>query len=156
MEGMVEVLREWLANNDRDSRKRERHVGSGSGSGTVKKTTSVGALDCLENTVWKRQHVKQSIDHVLNLLKGYCPTPTAQFVFPLGKYTLYPTPASRPDINTNNELSSRWPSLLHIYDDLPVPSPSSSHRPRSAAQDSELEPLHIPSIPYKLGSKYLL
>jgi hypothetical protein len=47
----VEVLREWLANNDRDLGERERDVGSGSGSGTVKKTTSVEALDCLENTV---------------------------------------------------------------------------------------------------------
>jgi hypothetical protein len=102
----VEVLREWLANNDRDLRERDWDVGSGSPSGTVKKTTSVGALDCLENTVRKRQHVKQSTDHALNLLKGYYPTPTARFASPLGKYTLYPPAASRPDINTNDELSS--------------------------------------------------
>jgi hypothetical protein len=30
-----------------------------------------GALDCLENTVSKRLHVKQSIDHTLNSLEGH-------------------------------------------------------------------------------------
>lgn len=42
-------------------RERERDVGSGM---TEKKTSSVGVLVCLEkkNTVWKRLHVKQSVD----------------------------------------------------------------------------------------------
>jgi hypothetical protein len=52
--------------------------------------------------------------------------------------------------------SARRPSLPHIYDDLPVHFPSSSCRPRSAGQDAGPEPLRVPSVPRKLGSKYSL
>jgi hypothetical protein len=41
-----------LANKDRDLREHEGDLG-GSENGTEKKTTSVEALDYLENTVWK-------------------------------------------------------------------------------------------------------
>jgi len=68
----------------------------------------------------------------------------------------YSPSASRPVINANNELSSRRPSLPHVYDDLPVSSPSGARRPRSAGQNAELEPLRVPSVPRKLRSKYLL
>jgi hypothetical protein len=47
-------------------------------------------------------------------------------------------------------------SLPHVYDDLLVPSPSTSRRPRLAGQDPEPAPFRVPSIPRKLGSEYLL
>ena len=50
-EGTAEVLKEWLANKHRDLRERERDIGSGSGSGSGGKTSSSGALDCLEHWV---------------------------------------------------------------------------------------------------------
>ena len=152
-EGTAEVLKEWLANKNWDFRERK-------GGDWVwewdEEDEFHGALNCLENTVQKQQHVKQSIDHALNLLKAYCPAPAAEPASPLGEYTFYPPSASRPDINANHELSSRRPTLPHIYDDLPIPSPSNFHRPRSAGQDAEPEPLRVPSDPSKLGSNYSL
>jgi len=123
-EGTAEVLKEWLANEDQDLREREGD--GGSGSGTERKPSSTGALDCLENTVRKRLYVKQSIDHALNSLKACCLAPAAEPASPLGECTFYAPSASRPNTTANNETSTRRPSLPHIYDDLPVPSPSSS------------------------------
>jgi hypothetical protein len=51
---------------DKDLRERESAQGT-----TERKTSPTGALDCLENTVSKRLHMKQSIDHALNSLKGH-------------------------------------------------------------------------------------
>lgn len=49
-----------------------------------------GALNCLENTARKPDHVKQSIDHALNSVKAYCPAPTAEPASPLGEYPFCP------------------------------------------------------------------
>jgi hypothetical protein len=121
-EGAADVLNEWLdcwrVGIGIWGREREGDNRNGNGSRT-EKSASVGALDCVENMVRKRLYVEQSIDHVLNSLKGYCPAPApasaAEPASPLGEYTFYPP--SRPDINTNDEISRRRPSLPHIYDD---------------------------------------
>jgi hypothetical protein len=88
--------------------------------------------------------------------QNYCPAPppAAKPASPLGDYTFYPRSASqykRRDI-------SQTPSLQHTHDDLPVLSPSSSRRSRSTRQDSEPEPepFRVPSVLWKLGSKYSL
>jgi hypothetical protein len=109
-------------------------------------------LDCLENTVQKRLHVKQSIDHVLNPLKACSPALAAEPVSPLPECTFYAPSASQPDTTANDETSTRRPSLPHIYDDLPVSSPSSSRRPRLAGKHTKPEPLRVSSVPRKIGS----
>jgi hypothetical protein len=110
--------------------------------------------------------VKQSIDHALNTLKSHAHsdshphtlahTPSkrhsspGESASPFREYTFYPT----PDVDANDNSSSRRPSLPHIYDDLTVPP--RSKRPRSARQDAEPEPPRAPSVQRKLGSKYSL
>jgi len=60
-----------------------RFEGAGwSGSGSERKVTSMEALK--ENRVLKRLHVKQSIHHALNSLKGYCPASATEPASPLG------------------------------------------------------------------------
>ena len=78
---------ERVANKARDLRERERDVGSG--SMTEKKPTSVGALDCLENTVRKRMHVKQSINHTL-FAQGILPRPRSRTRVSTGLIHLLP------------------------------------------------------------------
>jgi hypothetical protein len=56
------VLKEWLANKDRDLRECEGHAEVRAGV-RGKKVTSMGALE--ENRVLKQLHVNQSIDHAL-------------------------------------------------------------------------------------------
>jgi len=172
METTADALREAV-NKDRDLRERS---GSGSGSGDEgisgsgggkdkKPCGTAGALECLETSVRKRLHVKQSIDHALNTFKGHShsdphthmlglggdtnsnmkkqPSPSEP-ASSLGEYTFYaaPKPDEEGSKEEDNSLSSsRRPSLPHIYNDLPLPplpSPSTrtTRRPRSAGQDA--------------------
>jgi hypothetical protein len=62
IESTAEVLREWLANKDRDLR-----AGRGSATAAVKDRRPCG-MDALD---MKRLHVKQSIDRALNLFKAH-------------------------------------------------------------------------------------
>src|ERR1700731_2226094 len=76
----AEVLRAWLENKDRDLRERGGGgvwvgVGDESGNGEVtnghgedRKASCAGPLNTLERT---QLHVKQSIDHALNILKAH-------------------------------------------------------------------------------------
>ena len=161
--GMVataDVLREWLANKDKDLREREGGGEEAVTSSGGRRTSCVGPLDAFESSVNRRRlHVKQSIEFALNTLKAHSypdsshaarqPSPAADPISPLGEYSFYP--------DTDGEVpSQRRPSLPHIYD-LPLPSSSSSpgRRPRSAGQDAEPDPPRPPP-PRKLGSKYSL
>jgi len=133
-----------------------------------RKAGSTGPLDCLENSVRKRLHVKQSIDHALNSLKGHSHSDSHMHTWAdakkqsspgehnsnLEEYTFYTTTSSSKP-NTS-ELLSRQPSLSHISDDKPMPPLSNSWRPRSAGQDTKPEPPRVPGGPRKLGSKYSL
>jgi hypothetical protein len=65
------------------------------------------------------------------------------------KHVLPPDPISTPTASCSTQSS-----LPHIYDNLPVPSPSSSLRPGLTGQDAEPEPLRVPSVSRKLGSRY--
>jgi hypothetical protein len=65
------------------------------------------------------------------------------------KHVLPPDPISTPTASCSTRSS-----LPHIYDNLPVPSPSSSLRPGLTGQDAEPEPLRVPSVSRKLGSRY--
>jgi hypothetical protein len=65
-EWTAEVLKEWLANKNRDLREREGEAGVGSRRNR-KKLTSMGARE--ENRILKQLRVNQSIDHALNSLK---------------------------------------------------------------------------------------
>jgi hypothetical protein len=72
---------------------------------------------------------------------------------PFGEYTFYPTKPDNEITAVDNGFSSIRPSLPHIYNELPVPSPSTSlRRPRSAGQDAQPEPPRAPTR--KLGSKH--
>jgi hypothetical protein len=171
--GTAEVLREWLANKDKDLREWEPSGGgdkstAANGHGKDWKVSGTGPLDALKCLVRRRLHVKQLIDHALNTLKAHshCDThshtladthwkrqnSSAEPASPLGEYIFYPTKLDSEA--NNNEVSPRRPSLLHIYGELPVPSSSTSRRPWLAGQDAEPEPLRVPAR--KLGSKYLL
>ncbi|KIM74769.1 hypothetical protein PILCRDRAFT_14205 [Piloderma croceum F 1598] len=114
-QGMVEMLKEWLAYKNGDLGEHEGDVGSW--GGTERRTTSTGVLNCLEYTVRKRLHVKRSIDHALNSRDT-----RTQIAIHICEYTFYPTSASRPDFYTNDKPSSRQLSLPHIYDGLQMPS----------------------------------
>jgi hypothetical protein len=133
--------KEWLANKDWDLREREGDIGSWSGStNRTEKLSSSRPLDTLENTVRKRLHVKQSINHTLNSLKAYSPASATEPASPLGEYTFYP-PFGH-DIDVNNEISGKRLSLQHIHNNL--------------GQDVEPEPLRVHSVLHNLGSKYSL
>ena len=75
-------------------------------------------------------------------------------------YCLWENTCSTPppptlDVDTNDKLSSRCPSLPHIYDGLAISS-SSSWRPCLVRQDAEPEPKRALSTLCKLVSKYSL
>jgi hypothetical protein len=80
-EWTAEVLKEWLANKNLDLRECEGEAGMRNRSNR-KKLTSMGALE--ENRILKQLRINQSIDHTLNLLKGYCPALAADPGSPLG------------------------------------------------------------------------
>lgn len=61
-----------------------------------KKTSSMGALDCLVNTVRKQLHAKKSTNHAFNPLKGHSPTTSAEPASPLREYTFYTDSISTP------------------------------------------------------------
>jgi len=53
-EGIAEMLKEWLANKNRDLRERKGDVGCV----TERKTASPRVLNCLQDTIRKRLHMK--------------------------------------------------------------------------------------------------
>lgn len=61
------MLREWVTNLDMELREREA-ANEEEGKEERSSVSSPGALDGLETSARKRLHVKQSIDHALNLL----------------------------------------------------------------------------------------
>jgi hypothetical protein len=125
------------------------------GSRTERKSSSTGALDSLENVAQKQLYAVQSIDHGLNR-SGHTALPLQQnpHLHWANTYSTHLQVASRPDVDANDDISASRSSLPHIYDDLPVPLPSNSRRPRSAGRDAE--PLRVPSVSRKLGSEYSL
>lgn len=156
MEDTAHVLKEWLENKDKDLRE------WGSAQGTTERKTSLrGVLDCLDNTVRKRLHVKQSIDHTLNSLKGHSHLDSCTYMSADAKKLLLPGEHvlslgsilcnhHHPCPDLTDKLLSRMPLLPHIYDDIPTPPPSNSQKPRLAGQDAQSEPPRAPNVPHKL------
>jgi hypothetical protein len=122
-EKTVELLKEWLANKDKDLREREGELlGNGNGHAAANKKSGCTKVEAVESSVTRRLHVKESIDHALNPLKGYhsdChsyvpldvpsklqTSPAAESRFPLGDYTFYNNPlAPNSDVDKNGESS---------------------------------------------------